>query len=211
MACRGAVQLRAEYVCANRAASMTFHFRRDDGLPPTADDCRRAADGYGLWEFDGFADGYAILRSADSAFVRANCWSLDDRIQASFVDQPFHRTGLLPGFAGKLLPTTLCPLIRWGTVERGKTAGRTYALGLTTLCQDESGDLELVNDLYLDALSTIFGQLGARVFDASGLVQCIPTSKGPWGTKSFQFPGGVNDVGVYELMGSQRRRTRPSR
>lgn len=210
MVCRGTVELRASYLCRDRYASMTFHFRRDDGNPPSAIDCMKVAQGYGLWENDGFLDGYWLLRSDESHFTSADVWSLDDRARSSFTDIPFDRPGAIPGIAGKLLPTTLCPLVRWGTVERGKQAGRTYAVGMTTLCQDREGDLEVVNGLYLDALATIFGELGARVFDSSGLVQCIPTEKGPWGTKSLKFPSGVNDVGVYRLMGSQRRRTRPS-
>jgi hypothetical protein len=189
---------------------MTFHFRNSGLTPPTWADCKAVADAYGLWENTGYGLGYAQLRSSEGSFIRADCWSLDDRVPARFQDQDFDRPGLWPPFVGMPLPTTLAPLIRWGTSERGLASGRTYAVGLSVDMQDP-GDLELVNGPARDELAAAFGDLsGAITSGAPDYRQCVVSGKRSLTSESLRVPLDITSVGVYALMGAQRRRTRPT-
>lgn len=188
---------------------MVFHLRALDGHEASTADCRSIADAYGLWENTGFLVGYFLLRSEDSQFTRANVFGIGVPPRASFIDQPFSRDGFIPDLAFDMLPTSMAPIIRWSTSERGPATGRTYAVGLTEAANDTESDKEKVNGLYLDALATIFGNLNAAIGAPLGYQLAHYTDSPRGGTG----PGGklldITGCGVYERMGSQRRRTRP--
>lgn len=210
MTLAGGVRLEARYEAFGRPASMVFHFRSPTGEDATLSDCINVAKAYGLWENDGALLGYFLLRGEDSNFTRANVFGLSGAPNAVFIDEPFSRSGFIPGLGFDLLPTSLAPVIRWATAERGLATGRTYAVGLTEAVNDTRSDKETVNGLYLDSLTTIFRELGAAVQSATGFVQChlARTPRGGVGPAPTLLD--ITGVGVYELMGSQRRRTRPA-
>jgi len=190
---------------------MVFYFRSPTGAAPTPADCQAIADAYGLWENTGSLLGYFLLRSEDSSFTGANVWSIDDRAQASFVDTPFSRSGFIPNLLFAALATSQAPIVRWATAELGKASGRTYALGLTMAVNDTKGDKELVNGVYLAALTSIFSELGPSVQAATGYRQVhVARSRRQLGTRSPRW-FDITGCGTYELMGTQRRRTRRGR
>lgn len=205
---RGGVRITARYEAFGRPASMTFHGRSVDGHEPTYGDIRAICENYGLWENTGFLLGYFLLRSSDSVFTVCNGYSLDDRQRASFVDQPFSRSGLIPGFAAGMMPTSVAPIIRWGTAEKGIHSGRTYAVGITTEATKGNGDAEELNGLYVDALTQVFEDLAPIVFAPVGYkqVHLVPAPS----HSLTQLPVGldITSVGCYVRCGTQRRRTR---
>ena len=205
----GGLRLEAHYEAFGRPASMVFHFRSPSGADASSSDCRAVANAYGLWENTGFGVGYALLRGEFSRFTVANAWSIGNPPRASFVDFKFERAGEIPDLVYSLLPTTLAPIVRWGTAERGKATGRTYALGLTQAINDLLPDRELILDFYVNALATIFGALRAEVLAATGFVQVHYTSSPRGLAGSGQRLLDITDSGVYVRMGTQRRRTRP--
>jgi hypothetical protein len=188
---------------------MVFFFRSPTGLDPTASECRAVADAYGRWENTGFGVGYALLRGELSRFTRANAYSIGSAPRASFIDATFERAGEIPDLVYSLLPTTLAPIIRWQTAERGVHTGRTYAVGLTMAINDVLPDRELILDFYVEALATIFGALRATVLGATGYVQCHYTSSPRGGVGPGEHLLDITGSGCYNRMGAQRRRTRP--
>lgn len=201
--------MTARYLQLGRPASMTFSFANAGATPPTTEDCRAVADAYGLWENTGFGLGYALLRSSDSSYVGVSAWSHDRRANVAFTDTPFNRPGLLPGVVGALLPTSTCPLIRWATVDGRERAGRTYAVGITNESVKFSSDQERVNGVYLDALTNIFRDLRDGIELTTGYSMVILHQRGRGQSGFLRSYTKVRDCGVYELMGTQRRRTRP--
>jgi len=204
----GGVRLEAHYASFGRAQSMVFRFRHPVYAQPTSADCKAIAQAYGAWENDGALLGYFLLRSEDSYFTRANVYSIDTRSRASFTDDRFERSGFIPNLAFAHLATSLAPVVRWGTAERGLHTGRTYATGLSEAVNDTRGDKETVNFLYVAALTSIFAQLGPAITAATGYIQCHYTESVRAGVGPVPRLLDITDVGCYELMGSQRRRTR---
>jgi len=188
---------------------MVFYFRLTSGLPPTTLECEEVAHNFGLWEDSGFGPGYAVLRGGDSAFESCQVVSIDPRSLASFLDGPFSRSGHIPGLAFDLLPTSMAPIVRWATDERGLATGRTYCVGLTLAAVDGSSDKEKLNFLYTDALATIFGVLESTVASGPYLKQCHYVRSSGRGAVSPPALLDITGHGVYQLVGSQRRRTRP--
>lgn len=188
---------------------MVFSFRHPTFDVPTYADCQVVADAYGIWENNGLGFGYALLRTSDSNFVSANVYSRDSRRRASFVDVPFSRAGLLPGLFGSPLPTSCAPIIRWRSASGPRPIGRTYAVGMTELVQGSGSDKELIGGIYTATLATIFNHLREVVQGSCGYVQCIVSETTRGGPKRLLAVRDVADAGVYELMGTQRRRTRP--
>lgn len=205
----GVVQLTARYTCNGVPASMTFHFGSPGLGPPTPHDVQGLCLNYGLWENSGELIGYALLRGVESSYVGCRAWSLDARSPVSASDGPFDRPGIIPLPSGELLPRNLCPVVHWNTVLRPVTAGRTYAVGITALAQVDSGSLSKVNFLYQDALSSIFGVLGATVAQPLEYVQVHVAYRGRGSSRILTSVEPVTGCGVYELMGTQRRRLRP--
>lgn len=209
MSLLGGVRLEAHYSAFGRAMAMVFHFRSIDLSPPTPSICKLIAEVYGLWENDGALVGYFLLRSSDSSFRAANVWSVDPRSKASFVDEPFSRPGFIPSLAFGHLPTSMAPVVRWATAERGKATGRTYAVGLSEAVNDGESDKEKVNGLYLDSLASIFGALGPSMVATVKFSQCHLARSHRGGVVDSPTLLDITGCGVYERMGSQRRRTRP--
>jgi hypothetical protein len=205
----GVVELRASYSIQARPAHMVFHFRNPGGSPPTPGDCKAIAQQYGLWEDSGLGGGYVDFRGYDGLFTKADAWTLDRRSPASFVDTAFARNGLIPAIVAGLLPTAVCPLVRYGTVEHGLQSGRTYAVGMTSLAAEFFGDASRVDSAAQLAIAAQFASLGTQVRSATGYVQVVLTARGAGATKTFPLPLDITDVGCYALMGTQRRRTRP--
>lgn len=205
----GCVELCARYLQFDRPAAMVFHFRQPGGAAPSSADCRAVADAFGLWENLGYGLGYALLRSVDSLFTGASCRSLDITSRANFVDSPFERPGLILGEIAKLMPTSCAPLVRWADVEGREAAGRTYAVGLTTEASARENDTERVNALYRAALASIFGALGPGIEAATGYRQVLVSRRRHGASGSLPRAVEVAGCGVYERMGTQRRRTRP--
>lgn len=205
----GGLRLEARYTSFDRQQSMVFHFRKLAGGDATPADCKAVADAYGLWENSGFGIGYALLRGEFSHFNSANAFGISGTSRASFIDVHFARPGLIPDVGFPLLPTGIAPIVHWATAERGKATGRTYALGLTDAATDLSGDKSVVEGLYLDALTTIFGVLRALIEGATGFRMAHYTTSHRGGVAVVPSLLDITGQGVYALMGSQRRRTRP--
>lgn len=204
----GVVELRASYSIEGRPAHMVFNFRSPEGHPPTSAECRAIAQQYGLWEDLGFGAGYVELRGYDGLFVKADCWTLDRRSPASFIDTPFARNGLIFAIVAGLLPTAVCPLVRYGTALHGFASGRKYAIGMTSLVAEYFGDASRVNGVAQLVIASAFDGLRTGMLSATGYIQVVLTTRGPSATKSFPLPLDITDVGCYALMGTQRRRTR---
>lgn len=205
----GVVRLVATYEVVGRRAMMVFSFRHPAFGIPSPVDCENVADAYGIWENNGVGFGYALLRTSDSNFVSANVYSRDSRQRASFVDVPFSRGGLLFGLFGSPLPTSCAPIIRWRGADSPRPIGRTYAVGMTELVQGSGADKELIGGIYTATLATIFNHLREVVRGSCGYVQCIVSETSRAGPRRLLAVRDVADAGVYELMGTQRRRTRP--
>lgn len=205
----GVVRLTARYRVKGTPASMTFHFQRLDPHPPNADEMLDLALNYGLWENSGFLLGYALLRGVESSYVGCQVNSLDASARVRASDGPFDRPGEIPLPPGTALPRNLAPIVHWNTAARPVTAGRTYAVGITALAQEGAGGLDRVNVLYLDALSAIFGSLAGTVADPVGYRQVHVGYRGHGPAKSLRSVDPITGCGVYELMGTQRRRLRP--
>lgn len=188
---------------------MVFHFRSADGHEPTPDDCRAVADAYGEWENSGFALGYFVHRGEYSYFTRANAFGIGNSPRASFIDDPFERSGFIPDLAFWLLPSSCCPIVRWATTERGPETGRTYAVGLTLLTSDPLSDKSTVSGAYGVVLQSTFDTLRVQVQALTGFVQCHLARSKRGGLGPGQHLLDITGCGIYELMGTQRRRTRP--
>jgi hypothetical protein len=188
---------------------MVFYFRSPTGFDATPSELRDIADAYGLWENTGFGVGYALLRGEHSLFTSARAFSIGNEPRASSIGADFARAGEIPDLVYSLLPTSLAPIVRWATNERGIATGRTYAVGLTQAINDLLPDREVILDFYVDALSTIFGALGPEIANATGYKQCHWTASSRGGLGAGQHLLDITGQGVYSMMGVQRRRTRP--
>jgi hypothetical protein len=206
----GGVCIRGMYRSFRRSASMVFWAKYPH--VPTAGECKALTEAYGLWESNGFIIplGYALLRSADSHFVGSRAASCDPAGGGSYVDGPFDRPGFIPSGVSAHLPTTLAPLVYWEHTPEKPQPGRTYCLGLTEQMNRFTGDTEVINDLYGDALLTQMQELRGFFALAGGAVQVgVERMRGGvrlpvWNT----YPVTGAHLGD-RLMGSQRRRTRP--
>jgi hypothetical protein len=206
----GCVRLVASYLMYGRRASMTFAFRRPDGLPPSPADCRAVGDGYAAWENNGFGLGYTLLRSVDSNFVGTYCFTLDPRGGGSRYDHRANGTGQIPGILAGMIATGCSPIVRWATAERGEHSGRTYAVGLSRLLTQPFGDEETLAPLAGDTIAIEFSGLRSSVMSSSGLEQVILSARRSDVPTTLSAAHQVIGQGCYSLLGSQRRRTRPS-
>lgn len=204
----GVVELRASYSIQGRPAHMVFHFRSPGGAPPTSAECSTIVQQYGLWEDLGFGVGYVELRGYDGLFTRADAWTLDRRSPANFIDTSFARNGLIFAIIAGLLPTAVCPLVRYGTAQHGFASGRKYAVGMTSLVAEYFGDASRVNGVAQLVIAAAFDGLRTGMLAATGYRQVVLTTRGVGATKTFPLPLDITDVGCYALMGTQRRRTR---
>lgn len=206
------MQLKASYTLYGRHESMTFYARVPH--PPAESDCIDFANAYGLWESLGFLFpvGYSTLRSSDSEYSGVAVRSLDPLSNAVFIDRPFSRGGLIPGFAGAALATSLAPLIYWLVAPDRQPRGRTYAVGLTEQVSHFQADKELLDPTYQVALHDSFDDL-RLIFDGVHAAKLCHVSwkhrdQPPNVAPSFDIVGVNVPQGP---MGTQRRRTRRGR
>jgi hypothetical protein len=205
----GCVLLHAQYRAFGRPASMVFYFANPGTTVPTPSECRAVADAYGLWENNGLGEGYSLLRAVDSAFVRANCRSIDPGGGGSFVDTEFSRSGQLPGVIGAMVASGRAPIARWGTAEHGRASARTYLVGLWDGLVDITGDQDTLAPLAGDSISVVLGQLGPMVLATTGYRHVALSVRGVPPPRTLWRKLDITDVGVYDRLGSQRRRARP--
>jgi hypothetical protein len=188
---------------------MVFYFRTSDGHEPTTDDCRAVHDAYGQWESYGFFLGYFVHRGDDSYFTGSRTFGIGEPPRASYITRDTPAAGVIPSEIEQLLPTAVAPIIRWATAERGPRTGRTYAVGLTTLTSDPNPDMCAITGPYAAILVSTFDSLRSQVQALTGFIQCHYTRSPRGGVGPGDHLLDITGCGVYELMGTQRRRTRP--
>jgi len=204
----GVVRLEARYQAFGRPAAMVFYFRAYDLHPPTFEDCLDLAQQYGLWENSGAGFGYALLRSADSYFTKADVRSIDPRSNAVFSDTVFLRSGQNPDIGSQMIATSCAPLLKWVVAGRGGFHGRTYAVGVAQSTTFLGGDLQTVTPVVADDLITEFRRLIPPPFPAStyGMVSLSVARSIAYPLPVVALP--ILDVGMpSHLMGTQRRRS----
>jgi len=88
-------------------------------------------------------------------------------------------------------------------------AGRTYCVGLTSSLVDITGDLDTLGGGAGAAIQVLMDGLRGALMDRADLTQVVLSVRGPGGSKTFPQPCDVIGCGVYDRLGSQRRRARP--
>lgn len=205
----GGVRLVAHYLQFGRRASMVFYFRQPYSLAPTTAECQAVADAYGIWENNGLGIGYALLRGDDSHYVNVSCKSVDSSSESGFADKGFDRTGEIPGFVSPMLPSSLAPICRWATAERGLATGRTYLVGISEGITGMGADQEYLGPGAGAGIQVVMDSLRSVVQGSTGYIQSHFTASARGGLGIGQHLLDITGCGVYNLLGSQRRRTRP--
>jgi hypothetical protein len=188
---------------------MVLYFRQLFGLDATYSDCVNIAEAYGTWENNGLGVGYCLLRSDDSHYVGVSVTGLSGASRARFDDQPFDRTGEIPGFLSPMLATGLAPICRWGTAERGAATGRTYLVGISEGITGFGADQSYLGPGAGATIQILMDELRGGVLAGTGFKQAHYTSSARGGLGIGPKLLDITDCGVYNLLGSQRRRTRP--
>lgn len=178
---------------------------------PTLVDCHAVCDALRAWDsIEGLVPvGYATLRSADSHLERVTARSLDPTERHVYESSRFDQAGLVPSQSQAHLPTSCAPLVYWLTDNSFTfSKHRTYACGLHEGFTRFTGDTEVINDFFADALLTTMGNVRGFLTDI-GAEQVVLrfTRYGqplPLSPSAAVVGQAVGD----RLMGSQRRRTR---
>jgi hypothetical protein len=206
----GVIELSAQYNAFARPSTMVFYFRTPTYGAPTAADCKALAEQYGLWENNGFAIGYALIRSDRSNFVRANTRSRDFFSQAGFTDTPFERPGLTPSRIAPMLSSSSSPIVNW-LQDSSRRMYRTYAVGLASIFVIPlEDDVTYVGSGPAGNVQAPFDALRTEIQAGCGLIQVAMETRR---AGALLVPALAHDVvgcTVHaQQVGSQRRRTRP--
>lgn len=175
-------------------------------IPHDAENVSQVVD---LWDTTGFIPVYGFLRSEESSYRGTSVYSLDPLYPVSWTPQYGESGGFIPSFVSSMLPSQVCPLIKW-QLEGVPRQVYTYALGLTMEAVGGflSGDTSKTKDLYNIVLGQAFQDLYDEFANEGFTMVHLRTQRHGLPLVPAEVIPITGCVGVRQLTGTQRRRVR---
>jgi hypothetical protein len=209
--CFNTMRATMRYRTSSRNSSFVLTARRNDAGAIEATDPELLSYACGQWDYNTLGLGYWLLRTIQSFYERTDVYSLDSSTPYQFTDYNHNGIGFIPDILSGPLPTSCAPIMNW-TVAGARRRARTYLPCLTqeVMSAGFGGDTSQLSTEAQVYLKTIFQDLyDELVLAGFTMVKLVTRSAGVELVPALRYDI-TGCAGPYKLMGTQRRRTRPS-